>query len=341
MFFTCLFMCFCLLPVSAEDNESLCVQTVLVVGGGPVGLATAIEAREHGYFVTVVEKRVAYTRLQWIFLSDYSLELLGKWKINIPKMIVADLKDQERMGFVRINELEECLRTRARELGVSIVYGEFQGFCADRLAMIMTSQEELQVLSYDVIVGADGPYSAVRKASSIESSCLGVAVGAIAIVPNSVQEAFEVGVFPSIQQEGGYLRRIQSPFASIFFMQCPQKATQEDLQKALEKQGWIADAVAIQEGRAFVFADIRIMLQQAQTFSHEIKSVILVGDAAATASFFQGRGVNTAFKTAEVSGQFFQEMQICNKAAFQKFNQSMQIITDEMVEDSAYLFKIK
>ena len=58
---------------------------VLVIGGGPAGLATAIEAADSGAQVTVVEKRKSYSRSQSVFLFDASIKLLEKWKVNIPE----------------------------------------------------------------------------------------------------------------------------------------------------------------------------------------------------------------------------------------------------------------
>lgn len=41
----------------AEDVKKAEPLSVLIIGGGPAGLATAIEAQANGCFVTVVEKK--------------------------------------------------------------------------------------------------------------------------------------------------------------------------------------------------------------------------------------------------------------------------------------------
>lgn len=38
--------------------------SIVIVGGGPAGLATAIVAKEQGAQVTVIEKRASYSREQ-------------------------------------------------------------------------------------------------------------------------------------------------------------------------------------------------------------------------------------------------------------------------------------
>lgn len=326
-------------PVDAAlENAKIKPLTVLVIGGGPAGLATALEATAHGCDVTVVEKRDAYSRLRWLFLWDYSLKLLEKWEVNTPQMRVADPGDGSLIGFVQIKHLEEQLEKRARESGVKKIQGEFRGFGANQTAVITTFGKKEQALFYDILVGADGTHSNVREALGIEKACWGTAQGAVAIVPDVDAGPTGFDISPALKKEDGFLRRIKMPSASFVFVQFPQRASVSDLQKTVKAQGWSEEAGKLGDNRAIVLADIDVSLQQAKAFSSEIKSAILVGDAAATASFFQGMGANTALKTAEVAGRFFKEMQSHDKAAFLNFNQAMKETTDAMIEDSAFLF---
>jgi len=311
--------------------------SILIIGGGPAGLATAIEAKASGCNVTVVEKRDSYSRHQWLFLVDSSLKLLEKWNVHTPQMKVADTGDGNLMGFVPIRHLEEQLQQRAQELGVQIVYGEFQGFGSNR-DVIVTSQKNALILPYDILVGADGAHSDVREALAIKTNHFGSAVGVSALIPGYTDGPTAVDISPAMQYEDGFLRRIKVPSASIVFIQFPFSASKGDLQKTLEAQGWSKEAQAVSEKKAFVIADIPVSLQQAHTFSSAQKSAILVGEAAATASFFQGMGANTALKTAEVAGRFFHEVQADKETAFQNFNRAVKGTTDAMIEDSAFLF---
>ena len=327
---TYLFALLCNLSLFADPLS------VLVIGGGPAGLATAIEAKANGCVVTVVEKRESYTRPQCLFLVDSSLKLLEKWRVNPPQMRIAELDDGSLMGFVQIKHLEEELEKRARELGVKKICGEFQGFESNQTAIILTPNKNACILSYDILVGADGSHSHVREALALKKNCLGTAVGASALIPDVTDRSTELDISPAIKIEGGFLKRIKVPSASLIFVQFPQRASISDLQKSIEAQGW----KTLSENKALVLADIEVSLHQAQTFSSEKKSAILVGDAAATASFFQGMGANTALKTAEAAGRFFQEMQTDPKTAFHNFNQTMKETTDALIEDSAFLFPL-
>ena len=94
----------------------------------------------------------------------------------------------------------------------------------------------------------------------------------------------------------------------------------------------------IAENKAKMSDSITIVLQQADTFSNKEKGVILVGDAAAVASFFQGMGANSAFKAASIAGDFFMKLQKHDVDAYSSFNLMMKETTDELINDSKFLF---
>lgn len=251
-------------------------------------------------------------------------------------MKIADFIDESPVGFVSIKHLENQLEKKALELGIRKIYGDFKGFGSNQTAIITASNKNEVTLSYDIIVGADGAHSTVRKALSIETNCLGHAQGASALIPNTSKD---VDISSIIKKGDGFLRKIKVPHASIIFMQLPLKASKDDLQKAIDEQGWDVEAKYMQENKALILTDIEVILQQAKTFSNEKKSAILVGDAAASTSYFQGMGANTAFKTAEIAGLFFKKIQTRDRIAFQDFNKAIEKTTNDMIEDSAFLFK--
>lgn len=313
-------------------------EKIIIIGGGPAGLATAIEAKTQGWDVTVIEKRESYSRPQWIFLFDSSLNLLKKWKVSFPQMRIAEIREKESIGFVAIKHLEQQLEKRALELGVKKIQGEFKGLGLNRtVSLIKADQRELS-LPYDLLVGADGVHSLVGKCLGIEKPCLGKGVGATAFFPN-LSDGFQgCEISKPISHEGGFLRRIKLSSVSILLYQSPIEASKEKLQQALKSQGWDPEAEAASKNQGLILSDIEITLSQVPNFSHEEKAAILIGDAAATASFFQGIGANTAFKAAEISGQFFEEKRAQNPDAFKNFNHKMKETTDALIEDSAFLF---
>ncbi len=309
----------------------------MVIGGGPAGLATAIEAKMHGCEVTVVEKREQYTRSQWLLLQNSSLQLLDKWKVSPPQLSSTDIGNGRRIGFVPINDLEEELEKRALALGVKKIKGEFQSL-SNRTAIITSASQQATTLPFDIIVGADGVHSKIRQALSIKSHRLGTAMGASVLVSDPTDLSPDIDVSPPIKSGDGFIRRIKTPSASIVFAQFPLRASKSDLQQALAAQGWSREARALSEANPFVITDIEITLHQAEVFSNEQRSAILVGEAAASASFFKGMGANTALKTAEIAGHLFNELRQGHHAAFQHFDQAMKETTDALIEDSAFLF---
>lgn len=313
--------------------------SVLIIGGGPAGLATAIEARMQGYCVTIVERRDTYTRPQWLFLFDSSLELFETWNVFPPLLRIADLGDGRRMGVIQIHHLEKALEQRALALGVIKIQGEFQGFGSSRTALISTSDRNRQSLAYDVIVGADGLHSCVRDSLNIRTNHLGSGFGAVAIIVDPNDSSNEVEISKPINIQKGFVRRIKVPSASIVFAQFPSESSASTLEKSLRIRGWNQEAQAIASDKAFVLDGIKITLQQAQAFANEEKAAILVGEAAGAASFFEGSGANTAFKAAGIAGRFFKELRSQDpQKCYRNFYEAMKETTDALIEGSAFLF---
>lgn len=122
---------------------------VLVVGGGPVGLWTAIQAKVlSGRKVTVVEKYEVYQR------ADIHLTVKKSSTSGIPahKALHTEIKNWFGRPY-SIKNMEEGLTKIAHEVGVRII----KGYTADPKKLTDDFPEA------KVIVGADGARSAMRK----------------------------------------------------------------------------------------------------------------------------------------------------------------------------------
>jgi 2-polyprenyl-6-methoxyphenol hydroxylase-like FAD-dependent oxidoreductase len=324
--------------VSAEENDPL---SVVIIGAGPAGLATAIEAHQNGAEVTLIEKRSSYSRNQVLFLIESSIRLLDKWGVAIPSMSVVQIGENQRIGFVRINVLENSLDKRVSELGIKKLLGEFKELNDGNILLNIENKDVH--LNYDILVAADGVHSVVRDRLNISCNCLGAAQAAVGVI--MLQVPSSVGITPTIKKNDLLVRKLSTPQASIVFIQTCA-STPKDLKissleiftKCCADCGWQMEAEIIGEGKVMIFDNIEVLLQQAQSFSNVNKAAILVGDAAATGSFFQGMGANHAFKTAEIAGAFIKNMKEDAQNAYDSFNQMMKITTDELIQDSAYLF---
>lgn len=299
---------------------------VVIVGGGPAGLATAIEARQAGARVTVVEKRNAYQRPQRLFLFEHSLGLLEKWGVDsseLNKMGVGE----ECVGIVRISSLEEALLKRAQELGVLVIQDEFVELSQQKRSITLEGGESLP---YDILVAADGAHSSVRQALGIELDFMGQGKAGTALIPSDDASLIEVS--PDIQHGASFIKKFYFPGMHFMFFQGPVSATQEDFITLCNASGWVSQAEQIARRQARLLLDVDVYLQKATKFSLQDRGALLVGDAAGTASFSRGMGANHALETAEIAGRFFRSND------FARFEAEMDKSTSGLVEDSAFLF---
>lgn len=327
---------FCLFT---NDLQSL---DVVVVGGGPAGLATAIEAHGAGANVKIVEKRCDRSRGQLLFLFDDALDFLRKWNISIPNMEIAKLGEDLLMGSTKIKDLEESLAGRVKDLGIEVVRGEFLTLKEKKIEILR--EEGTNSISYDVLIGADGASSQVRDSLGILPHVFGKGSAIAAVIPfqNPLKKA---EMTPAILQDGMFVKRIFFPQGRVFILQQPmnneiQPALFTDKQTLVlesKKAGYEEESTWIEEGKAFITPIIPISLTQVPLFSDRARSVLLVGDAAATAPFCQAMGANTALKTAQIAGVFFKEVMKNKNEDYLQFDTSMKESTDALIFDSMYL----
>ncbi len=332
------------LILSAKVDAASTPLSVVIVGGGPAGLATAIEAHNQGASVTVIEKRASYAREQTLFLFDSSLCLLEKWDVHLPQMKQIELPDDSRMGIVKINHLEQSLENRVAELKIKKIFGEFLGFQEGTRTIFISSNGGVFSLPYDLLVGADGVHSTVRAKCGIECQQMGQAESITTFTPFAESDG-EFDISDTIKVQDVFMRKVSLPSTSIIFTQrAPGSAdmqetiSEQTLEERLKECKWQREAKIVAEGKAKISPNITVFLQQASTFSDERRSVILIGDAAAVGSYLQGMGANTAFKSASIAGRFFKNFQQNERDAYSYFNEQMQKTTDALINDSKYLF---
>jgi len=150
---------------------------VLVVGGGPVGLATAIEARLAGLSVVLIEPREgAIDKACGEGLMPGAIPLLARLGVDPPGMPLrgvsyrqgtkrADYRFAGAPGRgVRRLALSECLEERARELGVERVVGRVTSLAQDATGVTVDG------LRASWLLACDGLHSTVRRLAGLEAS---------------------------------------------------------------------------------------------------------------------------------------------------------------------------
>jgi flavin-dependent dehydrogenase len=143
---------------------------VIVAGGGPVGLAAAIEARLAGLTVAVVEPREgAIDKACGEGLMPGALPLLARLGVDPPGRPLLGLRyragatvaehrfrNGEGRG-VRRTALQEALAERAAQLGVERVTGKVTALDQDAVGVSAAG------LRADWLLGCDGLHSSVRR----------------------------------------------------------------------------------------------------------------------------------------------------------------------------------
>jgi hypothetical protein len=255
----CLFIC----PLLADFPEK--PRCCLVIGGGPAGLATAIEAKPYFDEVIVFEKREAYTREQRVYLNRYSLDLLNEWDVGVEEVELVHFEDYGDYGFVAIKRLEEGLRQAVERLGIPVLNAEFHDFGAGLAAQI-SQGDSVSEIPYTLLVGADGVKSEVRGRLGIDCSCLGSAIGTWTLVPHTRGMA-EVSDIKA--KDHHFLRKITTEEASLVLMQSffssgggdiSDLLTKEELTSELRQYGWDLEATLIENGEAIMSDPIPICL---------------------------------------------------------------------------------
>jgi 2-polyprenyl-6-methoxyphenol hydroxylase-like FAD-dependent oxidoreductase len=321
--------------------------SVVIIGAGPAGLATAIEACLTGADVTLVEKREAYTRQQLLFLFASSLELLDKWKVVIPPMTIAYNSSmhnlsQQKIGTTTVKALEEALFERLAHSNAKMIRGEFKNLENNRVS-IVTETGQL-ILPYDIIIGADGAHSRVRELLAISNTVFGKALARAALVSLSYAPQ-EVKIPDAYLKQSFFIKRIMMPKGSVVIAQYPLSVP-EEIQKPFELEkleelaysaGWVEESELINKGVLVDTGLITVSLQQANSFVNISNAAVLVGDAAALAPFCQARGANTALKSAVLVAKLIIELAQEGEIAYQNFNDRMKEATDELINDSFYL----
>lgn len=157
----------------------------LIVGGGPVGLAVAIEAALQGRRATVIERchgpvdkacgeglmppGLARLQAMGVVLPDWGVHrFTGIRYVDGDVVAEADFPEGPGLGVRRL-ALSEAMRARAVELGVTVLEGvDAKGWSEDATGVTLTTSAG--ELRGSWLIGADGLHSRVRANAGIAST---------------------------------------------------------------------------------------------------------------------------------------------------------------------------
>lgn len=314
--------------------------SIAVIGGGPAGLSAAIQAHLLGANVTVIEKRQTYTRNNVLFLYEPSLDVFEQWGVEIPQIEILSYQGQKR-GLVLIKDLEEALKKRASNLGIRIIYGTFEDFVGTEKSLAITTHLEFIELPYDIAVVADGAHSKARSKLGISTYDMGTALGAVTVFPKK-NSAGEIKVQRK-DTDSFFVKNIDTPSTNIVLMQSRphrtfQKVSKKEISEVCYELSWNEEASLVLENSLLILDNIPITLQRASAFSDINKAAILLGDAAACTSFFEGQGTNTAVAEIAFFAKFLVNFQQSSERAHALFNVSMEETVDSVLEKNSVFF---
>lgn len=156
---------------------------VVVIGAGPVGLIHAIAAARSGAKVTVIEKRLNYSRSVWFDLYpkpwypsiDILQDLQFEQDNNTPYAVHEYAKDR-KVVTIQAKTLETFLAKSAQNFRVQIMrqtefvginYSSTHGKRNQAVALSNPGSKYL-FIEFDVLLGADGSKSKVRELANID-----------------------------------------------------------------------------------------------------------------------------------------------------------------------------
>lgn len=270
---------------------------VIVAGGGPVGLATAIEARLAGLSVALIEPRNGdIDKACGEGLMPGALPLLHRLGVDPEGMPlagvsyrdgtrVADHRFESGLGRgVRRTVLHDALAHRAAELGVTRVHGRVESLAQDATGVTVGGVRGSWLLA------ADGLHSPVRRLTGLERGAprRGRRFGLrqhFAIAPWS--DLIEVHWGASAEV---YITPVAPDIVGVAVL----GPTHTDFAQAIAGIGQLAGATAVST------------LRGAGPFHQRARSrvagrVLLVGDASGYVDAITGEGLRLGFEQARVA----------------------------------------
>jgi len=303
----------------AQGDEAATVHPVIVVGAGPVGLATAIDLAQHGQPVVLVDDDCTLSSgSRAICFSKRSLDMVDKGvKWNVGKVFLQDElvytfnllpeSGHQRPAFINLQQyyVEGFLLDRARQLpNLEIRWkSKVVGLQQDEAAVTLTVETPVgeYALRGRYVVAADGSRSPIRNLMGLDSK--GRTFKDRFLIADVKMEAD----FPT--ERWFWFDPPFHPNQSVLLHRQPDNVWRIDFQL-----GWDADPVlektperVIPRVRALLGPDAKFELEWVSVYTFSCMrmdrfrhgKVLFAGDSAHGVSPFGARGANSGLQDAE------------------------------------------
>ena len=289
---------------------------MLVAGGGPAGLATAILARRAGLDVTVAEPRrgpidkacgeglmpPAVARLRALGVEPAGHPLRGIRYLDADHRADAPFRHGQGLG-VRRTALHAALAERAAELGIPVLATGVTGF-VQRGGLV-----EAAGLTARYLVAADGLHSTIRQACGLDVAGTG---------PRALRSRAQAGPLPRpLSRYGLRQHYAASPWTDMVevYWSATSEAYVTPVADGLVGVAVLGTGTGDFDARLDAFPALRRRLAEAgaepvgrvrgagplrQDVSRRVASrVLLVGDASGYVDALTGEGISVALAQAE------------------------------------------
>jgi 2-polyprenyl-6-methoxyphenol hydroxylase-like FAD-dependent oxidoreductase len=307
------------------------MKRVLISGAGIAGLTLACCLADSGWQVDVVEKAVGERK------SGYMITFFGNgWKVAERMKILDQIKeihypaqefqyvdnlgkpyfnvriDLVRKGFgqeytyLRRPDLEHILLERSKELSVNVKYSTQVAEINETPDSVNVKLQNGDINSYDLVVGADGMHSGIRKTvfgDENQFSCyLGYGIAAFQTAHRD-----EIGDIVKIYQETNrsaiYYPVSENKMDCVYMFPCTTERVPKEKYKSLlmdtySSSKWInPEVIQSTPDQGIEYFDV---LKQIEIEKWTKSRVCLTGDACACLSPLAGQGASMAMLEAFV-----------------------------------------
>lgn len=320
---------------------------IVVAGAGLVGSLLAIYLQKRGYSVTVVERRPDMRRqlvdrgrsinlalstrgiraLEEVGLAD----VLRQSAIPMHGRIMHDVtgqlsflpygKEGQFINSVSRSDLNKVLMTAAEKRGAHILFEhKVTGLRTSDNELELTAGSEKVVLKYDILIGADGAYSAVREALQFPFDASYIEHGYKELhIPAGSNGSFllEKNALHIWPRESFMLIALPNPdgsFTGTLFFSLKGKQSFESLQHASDARAFFKsvfhdalDLVPDFDEQWNTNPVSTLVTMRGKMWSQ--KNVFLIGDAAHAIVPFYGQGMNAGFEDCRVLNQLLNKFE--------------------------------
>ncbi|MBI2653430.1 NAD(P)/FAD-dependent oxidoreductase [Candidatus Woesearchaeota archaeon] len=272
---------------------------ITIVGAGPAGSYLAYLLAKQGKEVTVLEEHnVIGSPVQCTGIVTHSIEKFLKLKKEIiakklNKVIVVSKNNKIEVNVDEVvmwrNKFDQFVAGMAQTAGAKILLNhKFMGFDGkNKIKVKDTKNNHIKEIKTGIVVGADGPYSAVAKAAGVDSG-LKYYVGMQAKVKlNMDTAAFETHFGNDFPNFFGWCVP-ESEDTARLGIGCFEN-TQEYFYKFLERRTGKKDIVCWESGLIPLYNPKKIIQND---------NVYLIGDAATQVKATTGGGIIPSLKAA-------------------------------------------